>query len=320
LTRPTPRIGAVVLTYNSSEELPDCLAGLKAQTGVELNLIVVDNASRPDERARMETDFLIALPEGRVLDATEADSGISPIPPAAFLRNETNNGYSAGNNIGARMAASIGCDAVLIINPDVRLDNPRYILTLCKLIWADQKTAVACSALHNLLGMQENPMREPGFIVEFLWPVEMIAAGLFRFRKNTPPLPDGQCRVEKVSGACFMIRTDFLLHIGFFDEVVFLYCEEAILMAQVRDAGWDMMMDPSINALHAHLKQNKTNSLRRFSIWTESRRKFHMYYGGYSPFRQSLLAASRGIILTLIRIKNKLNKLKAGFKKMVYNR
>jgi len=295
------RVAAVVLTYNSSDDLPGCLAGLMAQQGVDLRILVVDNASTGDHRARMEADFRAALPEGRVLPARNIrPEDVAPLP-AVFLRNEINAGYSAGNNIGARLGALIACAAVLVFNPDVRISDPEYVRTLAALITSDPATAVACSALRNLSGAQENPMSEPGFAEELSWPFQMLAAAVFRRRKPAAPLPAAPCRVEKVSGACFMIRTDFLQLTGFFEESVFLYCEESILMAQVRAAGWHMMMDPAIEALHAHRNDSKGDPLPRFRTWAKSRGQFHKDYGGYGPVRQSLLAGSRAITLGLIR-------------------
>jgi len=306
------RVGAVVLTYNSTEDLPDCLSGLISQQGVDLRVIVVDNASRPEALLQMEADFGTILPEGRVLSVTDArPEDVAPLP-AVFLRNTHNAGYSAGNNIGARMAATIGCDAVLIVNPDVRIANPDYVRTLAALITANPKTAVACSAVRNLSGAQENPMREPGFVEELLSPVAMIADGLFRRRKPAPPLPVAQCRVEKVSGACFMIRTDFLQQIAFFDESVFLYCEEAILRTQVRAAGWHMMMEPGIDVLHAHQSSAKGDPVPRFRAWMDSRSRFHRAHGGYGAMQQTLLAGSRAMTLGLIRGRAALGRLRNG--------
>ena len=294
------RIGAIVLTYNSTEDLPDCLSGLISQQGVDLRVIVVDNASRAEARMQMEADFQTVFPEGHVLPATADSTESLDAMHAIFLRNETNAGYSAGNNIGARLAAKMGCDAVLVINPDVRIKDPDYILTLATLITADPKTAVACSAMRNLSGAQENPMTEPGFIEELLWPVALIAAGLLRRDKPAKPLPILPCRVEKVSGACFMIRTDFLQRINFFDESVFLYCEESILMAQVQMADWHMMMEPRIEALHAHRISAKGDPLPRFDAWSKSRSRFHRVHGGYGVMKQALLAGSRIITLRVI--------------------
>ena len=306
------RIGAIVLTYNSTEDLPDCLSGLISQQGVDLRVIVVDNASRSEARAQMKTDFQTAFPEGRVLPATEDYPESLDTMRAIFLRNETNAGYSAGNNIGARLAARMGCDAVLVVNPDVRINDMNYILTLATQITADPKTAVACSAILNLSGTQENPMTEPGFLEELLWPVTMIATGLLGRRKSVKPLPTSPCRVEKVSGACFMIRTDFLQRINFFDESVFLYCEEAILMAQVRAAGWHMIIEPRIQALHAHKSGAKGDPLLRFRGWMESRSRFHKLYSGYGIVQKTLLAGSRALVLGLVWGRAGFGRLRSG--------
>ena len=212
------RIAAVVLTYNSTDDLPDCLSGLLAQAGVDLRVIVVDNASRPEARATLEADFLAALPGGRVLDVEAARPKDLADRTAVFLRNPVNAGYSAGNNIGARLAAALGCEAVLVINPDVRIDDPDYIAILFDLVMADPKTAVACSKLRSLSGMHENPMCEPSFSEELLWPMRMISARLWRASAGPQP-PTATSRVDKVSGACFMIRSDFLRLIGFFRHI-----------------------------------------------------------------------------------------------------
>ena len=114
------RIGAVVLTYNSSEDLLNCLIGLRAQQGVNLQIIVVDNASKPDERSRLKAIFLEVLPMGIILPT----NGTMDVDASAvFLCNDINSGYSAGNNIGARFAVASGCEAVLIINPDARIED-----------------------------------------------------------------------------------------------------------------------------------------------------------------------------------------------------
>ncbi len=300
------RIGAVVLAYNSSEDLLNCLIGLRAQQGVNLQIIVVDNASKPNERSRLKAIFLEVLPMGIILPA----NGTMDVDASAvFLCNDINSGYSAGNNIGARFAAASGCEAVLIINPDVRIEDPDYLVELVGLITVNTKTAVACSALTNLLGIHENPMIELRFWEEFFWPLQMIIKRFFYRQIIRKPLFSKPQRVEKVSGACFLIRTDFLLQIDYFDETVFLDCEEAILSAQVQRAGWNMMMDPRRHALHAHSSMAKGNQYDLYVIWAKSRGKFHATYSQYGVLRQALLAESRRIILVLIWLKMILKKL-----------
>jgi GT2 family glycosyltransferase len=313
MTRTQRCVGAVILTYNSSEELHGCIIGLRAQREVDVRIIIVDNASKPDERAQMQTTFQEVIPDGQILPGTAA---ADPNLQAVFLCNSINSGYSAGNNIGARFAVETGCEAVLIINPDVQIENPYYLVSLFDIITADAKTAVASSAVTSLSGAHENPMIEPSFFEEFFWPIKMVGSRFFRQGKKNPTLFAAPQRVEKVTGACFLIRTDFLRRIGFFDESVFLYCEESILSAQVRAAGWHIIMDPRINALHAHKSDLKADSLLRFTAWAESRRRFHKTHGGYGPIRQRLLSFSRMIILWLVQGKSFLKTLRGRIQRM----
>jgi GT2 family glycosyltransferase len=291
------RIGAVILTHNSSEDLLECLTGLQAQQGVDLMVIVVDNASDPNELMRLEAIFKEALPDGQILAAKGASDHVSP---AVFICNETNSGYSQGNNIGARFAAGAGCEAVLIVNPDVQIEDPDYLRNLFDLITADAKTAIACTVLTNLMGSHENPMHEPTFYEELLWPMQMIIYQFFPQKRIEKTFSSKPQLVEKVSGACFLIRMDFLRHIGFFDEKVFLYCEESILSSQVRRLGWHMMMDPCLYAIHAHRTNIKNDPLFCFRIWAKSRSIFHADENRYGLTGQALLSGSRYLILGLI--------------------
>lgn len=302
-------VGAIVLTYNSTDDLSDCLTGLATQTAVDLRVIVVDNASHPEARAQMQAQFHKAYPQGLIVPV---GTEIPPDTQAVFLCNDRNAGYSAGNNIGARVATGLGCGSVLIINPDVRLGLPDHVATLARLVQADPRTAVACSAVRNLAGTQENPMTEPGLVAELLWPVRMVVQGLWRRSPRQSEPGRAVCRVDKVSGACFLIRSDFLARIGYFDEGVFLYCEESILMAQVRAAGCHMVMDPRIEALHAHRSTAKGNPLRRFQAWMTSRAYFHDTHGTHGLLARRLLAASRRATLGLVSTREALRRLRSS--------
>lgn len=295
-----PKIAAVVLTHNSTSDLPDCLTGLALQTGIDLTTIVVDNLSTPDERVAMEGIFQRHFPNGRVADAKTIEAAQGD---AVFVRNDRNAGYSTGNNIGARVAAQMGCASVLIINPDVRINDAGYLAKLNGLLHADEMTAVASSAIVNVTGAHENPMPELSYVEELLWPFHLITKGRFLIKPRLILASSPPFAVEKVSGSCFMIRTDFLDQIGFFDENVFLYCEEAILMMQAKSAGWSMMLDPGISAVHAHHTLSKGDPVARFRALIKSRAYFHKEYSGHSRFRQACLRISHRLGLAVVQLR-----------------
>lgn len=303
MTGSRSRIGAVVLTYNSSADLPACLAGLVAQTDVDLKVIVVDNASRPEERARMEADFRAALPEGRVLAAADAGAAAVAALPAVFLRSETNGGYSAGNNIGARLAVGAGCEAVLIANPDVRIEDPGYLSGL----WAEMRAVPDCvvgaSRLVTLFGQDEHPLRETGFWEELLW-IRQSGPRIFRpAPKVIPPIGSAPVEAEKLHGSCLLIRAQFLQDTDFLDEHVFLYSEEPILAARVRAAAGRMMVFPKFRAVHAHVASTKGNPSRRMLQFITSRLYYLEKYTNYGPIKRSALRLSYGLLAGLHRIR-----------------
>src|SRR5579884_1011653 len=82
---------AVVVTYNSAGALESCLKSILRNSDWET--VVVDNASADDA--------------GRV---------VAQFPRARFLRNETNRGFGAAANQGAKTASG---DVIVVLNPDV---------------------------------------------------------------------------------------------------------------------------------------------------------------------------------------------------------
>jgi len=87
-----PRCSAILVTYNSSATIGQCLRALAPQ---DCEIIVVDNASRDDTVAQVR--------------------GLSEKVPSQLITISQNIGFAGGVNQGARAA---GGDVLLILNPD----------------------------------------------------------------------------------------------------------------------------------------------------------------------------------------------------------
>jgi GT2 family glycosyltransferase len=297
------RLGVVILTYNSERDLPLCLDGILAQRDVAVDVLVVDNGSRAVSREKMRADVRNALPDVRELQAGQELPSDYRRGAGLFVSNDRNAGYSAGNNIGARLAVSLGCDAVLIVNPDIRIDDRDYLATLAGTLFQSERNAVAASAIWSLASVNENPMFEPGLVREILSPFYMLLAGLSRRRIGGNPKPGKPTGNDKLSGCCFLVRSTFLEHIGYFDENVFLYCEEAILAEQVRRAGLSSVYNGEISAIHAHRTAEKGDPVRRLTLWTQSRRYYHARYRGTGTACLAALRLSYGAMLAMTRMR-----------------
>lgn len=297
------RIGVVVLTYNSASDLPACLDGLFSQRGADIRVIVVDNASTPENRAAMEDTFLERAPNGWVVDAAGASPAMIETTRAVFVRNPRNAGYSAGNNIGARLAVGAGCEAVLIANPDIRIEDPDYLATLWVEMGAIEDCLVGASKVVDVNGQDHHPLRESGYWEELLW-IRQYGPRWVRPRPwVVPPVGAAPVEAEKVHGCCMMLRSSFLEATGFLDEAVFLYCEEPILAARVRAAGGRLMVFPRVQALHAHIASTKGNPNRRMLQFIKSRLYYLETYAGYGPVRLLALRVSYGLLALLHKTK-----------------
>ena len=100
----------VILHYNQPEMTARCVAYVGKQTYSPLDIVVVDNASTPENYENL--------------------CGLLP-PDVTLIRNRANLGYAAGNNVGIR-PSGILAPAVytMILNGDVFLSDPDMLAKL----------------------------------------------------------------------------------------------------------------------------------------------------------------------------------------------
>lgn len=274
-------IPVIILNYNSSADCRQCVADLKRQEGVELDIVIVDNCS-PREG------------EQELIKQLCAEEGCT------FIQAKENRGYNAGNNIGLRYAAEKGYKYALIANPDMRFPQEDYVAQLVKVMDEMPDVAVCGSDIVSLEGVHQNPMKRDGdWRSSFGW-----VTVFFRKKKSdTYDFIDNYAEshdCSKVSGCCLLVRMDFMKRIGYFDERVFLYCEEAILSRQVERCGMTMHYIADVQAIHAHVKNEKGDPIMRFGHWRKSRVYFIDNYSEDCCFGRMMAKLSMGIYVVLM--------------------
>lgn len=274
------KIAVIILNYNSSADCRKCIGFLKKQAGIELEIIVVDNRSNDEER-------------------TTAKQLCEELH-CTFIANNENRGYNAGNNIGLRYAAEKGYKYALIANPDMEFPQTDYIERLTTRMEQEEQLAICASDIVTPEGIHQSPMYKDGdWKSSFGW-----MAGIWKRKKtDTYDFIDNYHEshyCDKVSGCCFLIRMAFVQSIGYFDENVFLYCEEAILAKQIASAHKKIYYDASAQAIHRHIKSAKGDPIQRFRIWKDSREYFINQYSGDSPIGRSLSKMSLRLYISLL--------------------
>lgn len=267
---------AVILNYNSSSDCRKCVGDLQTQSDVDLAIVVVDNASRPEERAAAE--------------ALCRETGCT------FIANDENRGYNAGNNIGLRYAEKQGCEYALVVNPDMRFPQRDYLKKALQAMQNDPTVAVLGTDILHYGGWHQNPLPPDASWRGEAW--ESLSMPFRLLLRRLPPKEttldfscNGYC--EKLSGCCLLLRMDFLREIDFFDENLFLYCEEPVLAAQVRQSRWKMYYLADAQAIHHHVAEEKGNS----------RKKMHLLYRSRIYYLRSYSGVSRWVLWWLVPLK-----------------
>ena len=306
--RCSTRIASVVLNYKGMDDLEVLVPQLRSQTGVRHDIIIVDNASGASQ-VRQLLEWAAAFAPNVVVGASTAvleglarESDRQVVDGRLLvLLNPENRGYSSGNNVGIRIAKELGAEVVLIANPDMRIEDPQYLEGLARTLLADEDNLVAASRIIGLKGEDQNPLVEPRFWEELAWPLTTLLRQKVSY--ILPVAGKEPVVVTKVSGCCMMLRMSFLQEIGYLDEGVFLYCEESILSAQIRDKGMRIIYSPGIEALHAHDTSLKGAPTSRYLAWSRSRRYYHLNYTDYGIWRRALLAISRHVLILLVALR-----------------
>ena len=283
------KIAIIILNYNSSADCCKCINFLKQQQGVDTEIIVVDNCSLEEDRKAVE------------IICKEND--------CTFIANNENKGYNAGNNAGLRYAVEKGYEYALIANPDMEFPQKDYLYRLAEKLQNDTDIVVCGSDIIGADGIHQSPMgKEGNWRNSFGWIKDILRrkkqGEAYDFIDNYKE--SHYC--HKVSGCCFMIKTAFLEQINFFDEKVFLYCEEAILSRQVEIAGKKMYYLASAQAVHRHVKSEKGNPMKRFKTWGKSRCYFIDHYSQDSWIGKQIAKLSMKMYVLAFVIYNKLKR------------
>jgi GT2 family glycosyltransferase len=212
----SPQASVVVVAYESGPTLSDCLRALAAQTAADVEVILIDNASR----------------DGAAAQAAQAH------PQAVFVANPENRGFAAAVNQAARLARGRW---LALLNPDA-FPEPDWLAAL--LTAAEAHPKVRCFASRQL--MAGDPGRLDGL-------GDVMSAAGFAFRGGYGQADPGLAEPALVFSACggaMMIERRLFLEMGGFDERLFCYCEDVDLGYRLQLAGLSTLLVPTAVVRH----------------------------------------------------------------------
>ena len=218
-------VDVVIVSYNSRDELRACVEPLARLENVRA--IVVDNASQDGSLASI------------------ADLRVEAIPL------ETNAGFAHGCNRGLRAG-----DAryVLFLNPDAVIEqdglasliaeldrNPAAGAVAPRIVHADDTIDYSIRRFPRLRSTYAQALFLHRVFPKATWTDEVVREPGAYAERSSP---------DWVSGACILARRSLLEELGGFDEGFFMYCEDIDLCRRIRDAGYDIVFEPSAQIVH----------------------------------------------------------------------
>lgn len=226
-------VSVVIVNFNAGDFLAAAVESVFAQTGIALEVIVVDNASR---------DHSLAQLRARV-----------PDPRLRIVEARANTGFAAACNAG--LAAARG-DPVLFLNPDCRMRAGALEEMLAELS-RNPEAGMAGPLIVNPEGNEQRGCRRD---IPNPWQIFCVAFGLHRLMPEHPrfraythdsvALPSGPSLVPAISGACMLVRRRAMDVAGTLDPAYFLHFEDLDWCLRFERAGLGVLFVPGAVVEH----------------------------------------------------------------------
>jgi GT2 family glycosyltransferase len=252
-----PDVDAVVVNRDGGDALFRALASLERQLGVTLSVVVVDNGSQAEERARIARE----RPAARVI---------------GFSRNL---GFARAANEGIARTRS---PFVLLVNNDAVLE-PDYAARLAARLELDERLAAAQG-----LVLSEDGQLVDSAGLEWNGRGEAVPILSGAPRSSVPRRP---FEVSGVSATATLYRRAALEGVAplgaAFEDSFFAYYEDVDLSLRLARAGWRFVCDPQAVTRHEGSRTGRRTPFKR-AFWT-ARNRWRTLFRNFEP---ALLARS----------------------------
>lgn len=276
----SPLVGIVVVNHNLKKDLRETLQSIAKIDYPNFKVVVCDNASTDGSVEMVKEEF----------------------PAVRVIANQTERGYAGATNQGLRLMVSLGAKYVFSTSNDV-IVSANIITELVSYAEANPKAGIMGSKIyfHNLF--------------DVLWHAggNMVFGHSYHYGYMRSDSTGAHNRVREckfVTGCGYFLRSSMLEAIGFLDENLVFYSEDADLCFRARAYGYGVVFVPSARMWHkvgTTLAKNRPVQLHystRNALQMISRHKLGLYPLSLWVYLLLLMPAKMAIYLLMGRKQN----------------
>ncbi len=272
-------LAIVIVNYNTSGLLRECLFSVYASRGgLDLAVCVVDNASPDDSAAMVRAAY----------------------PQVHLIANRENAGYPQANNQGlslfgfrdagdAEKASAELPRYALLLNPDTVLP-PDALAQMVAFMEAHAEAGAAGPKLVRLDGSLDKACRRSFPTPESsLWHMLRLDKLFPRSRRFgrydlTYLDPDTVTPVDAIVGAFMLVRREAIVQAGLLDETFFMYGEDLDWAKLISAAGWEVWYNPQVTVTHVKEAASRHSYRARVEFYRALIIFYEKHYRATTPF------------------------------------
>ena len=293
------KVSIVVLNYKTFGETIECLDSLSKVTYPNFEIIVVDNASGNNSLGQISNALKGRGRRYGYVGSFNVGDAIKQESNLILFQSPSNKGFSAGNNWGIKIALGRNADYVMLLNNDT-LVEPGFLEPLVE--FAEQDITIGAVG-PKIVGVDGNvdpacARKRISFwgYCRWLYYAQRICDKVFnRTHVDTQFYSDYKYdvpkKVDKLSGACILLRATSFEKTGLLDENVFLMYEEAILTEKFIKNALCSYIVPASSILHKGSGTISKEPSRAIAAIIATSRCYYMRnYRHWNAFQRLLLS------------------------------
>ena len=269
-------VAFIIVNYNTSSLLRQCIDSIQKYTPVSYKIIVVDNNSTDGSPSMVKNAY----------------------PYVHLIANKHNSGFPKAVNQGLQ---AVKANYYFILNSDTQLLK-NTVANLAQYMAKYPYTGIAAPAQQSQTGQPILSVYQyPTLRRE--WTRNLFFGDILRYRIRGTTLAQRFTEpqsVEWVMGAALFVRSECIRDIGYMDEEIFMYGEELDWCYRAAQHGWRIGFVPDALIIHhKSASADKALNARRYPLVAWSNYYFWAKHHGWITLILFVLAQITGSVIRM---------------------